>query len=548
MPNLKSLKQTRLYSKYGSILPLILISLIAGAIYISGIGLKGLWFDEVLSFTQATGNGVVDIPEGKILSAQQVRSLFEIDNNTSITDVLQGLAKHDNHPPLYFIGLFLFLKAFGTTPEMAQLFSVIIAILCIAAIYFLSTDITDKEVAIWVSGLFAFSPYITYYAQEVRPYILLIFFSLLSSLFLFKAITLKNKFKWLLIWGVISSFGFLTLAIYALIFASQIIIIGWFYIKKLLPLTTLKIGLLFLSIAIPIIPWYVYRYQFQSNFQAVNQFRVDKLSVKLLFSSAVTNFPSSVLAPGNVPRLLEYIIFLGFLLLFATCLTTIWRSRRELFLPLLILSILPITGAYLFDILLKTNTVSRMRIWSVSMPFMIIVVGIGLSYFKLKKWRPILASVIFSIAISSSLLISQGNALPKSNAKQVIQWLNTQSLGERPLILTQQDENMSRGAWGAFVLHSQTNFAVLPLSLNTLPKLENIKTLVDFTDVIVLYERKTNKLNQKIDRLLKKQNFEYVTQSIASENSTKHTYGRVTSAFHYKNLSLNMDSREMVQR
>jgi uncharacterized membrane protein len=536
-----SIKNKGRWSKdiFKNTLILFLILTLAGGIYISGIGSKGLWYDEVLSFIQATGNGTMNITEGRIIPAQQVQSLFEMDKNNSLGDVLQGLSKRDNHPPLYFIGLFFFLKLFGVYPGVGQLFSAIIAIVCIAVTYLMVGYLIDQKTAIVTSSLFAFSPFTTYYSQEVRPYILLILISLLSSLFLFKSLNSNNR-KWFILWSIVSSLGLLTLAIYSLILISHILILGCHrgflhFTNQILKLeNSWRNGVGFSIIFLPSIIWYIYRSQFQRELQTVSQFSVDTISVKLFLSSLVNNFILGFVINGRVYGILSYTIFVGLMTLFIICLKNIWNSRRELFFPLLTLSMLPITLAFLCDFILTLNTTSKMRIWSIAIPYEIVVFGIGLCHFKIKKLKWLLTVVILSSAISSSLLVSWGDLLPKTNAKDVVQWLATQNIDKKPLILTQQD-HISPGAWGSLILNSKVTYAVLPLSVNTFPNLETLKQLVAYTDIIVLYEREVVGLNSELSGLLENQGFRREGQRMAKTHEKgPGTYGRSFSAFHFK--------------
>lgn len=91
----------------------------------------------------------------------------------------------DFHPPLYHFLLHFWIK-FGNSEIFARLPSVLIGVISVYLIYGLALKLNLKKAALPAALLLAVSPYHIYYSQEVRPYMLFAFLSLLSTFFWLK--------------------------------------------------------------------------------------------------------------------------------------------------------------------------------------------------------------------------------------------------------------------------------------------------------------------------------------------------------------------------
>jgi hypothetical protein len=127
---------------------LIIITVIGGFLRALLLDNKGLWLDETFSIWLA---------------------------KHGIADMLQWIARIDQHPPLYYFLLHYWIAINGDTPYFARLFSVLFGTGTIPMIYLIGKRISGVAMGLAAALILAFSPFNIYYAQETRMYTLLTF-------------------------------------------------------------------------------------------------------------------------------------------------------------------------------------------------------------------------------------------------------------------------------------------------------------------------------------------------------------------------------------
>ena len=153
--------------KHKQVILLLMLIIVTGAfLRLYNLGSESIWLDEAASIN---------------LSSQSVASIVEESPN-------------QNHPPLYFIILHFWIKAFGTSEVATRSLSAVLGILSILLIYQVGSLLFTKRVGLISGFLSAISYYHIYYSQEVRTLSPLLFLSLLSYLLFIKI--LKGDRKW----------------------------------------------------------------------------------------------------------------------------------------------------------------------------------------------------------------------------------------------------------------------------------------------------------------------------------------------------------------
>lgn len=89
----------------------------------------------------------------------------------------------DFHPPLYHILLHFWLYG-GTSEIWIRFLSVMIGVGVVFMTYKVSSVLFSRNISLISASLAAISPYLIWYSQEARPYILFVFLSLVSTHFL----------------------------------------------------------------------------------------------------------------------------------------------------------------------------------------------------------------------------------------------------------------------------------------------------------------------------------------------------------------------------
>ena len=136
-----------------------LILLFAFALRIYRLDAQAIWWDESLSIYRAT------------------RDLSTVLANTIL---IQNVVTTDTVPQCYFLILHFLVRAFGTSEFALRFFSVIANVATIPLVYVLARRWLGNSAALLAALLGALSPFYVWYAQEARPYALVLFWSTLA--------------------------------------------------------------------------------------------------------------------------------------------------------------------------------------------------------------------------------------------------------------------------------------------------------------------------------------------------------------------------------
>jgi mannosyltransferase len=126
----------------------LIITVIGGGLRVLFLAKNGLWLDETFSVWLA---------------------------NHSVADMLQWIARIDQHPPLYYLLLHYWIALNGDTPYYARLLSALFGAGTIPIIYLIGKRLSGAVVGLAAAVLLALSPFNIYFAQETRMYTLLTF-------------------------------------------------------------------------------------------------------------------------------------------------------------------------------------------------------------------------------------------------------------------------------------------------------------------------------------------------------------------------------------
>jgi hypothetical protein len=140
----------------------VVTTLIAGGLRVLLLAQKGMWLDETFSVWLA---------------------------NHSVTDMLQWIAKIDQHPPLYYLLLHYWIALKGDTPYYVRLLSVLFGAGTIPIIYLIGKRMSGAVMGLAAAAFLAFSPFNIYFAQETRMYTCLTFNAALAIYALVRLLT-----------------------------------------------------------------------------------------------------------------------------------------------------------------------------------------------------------------------------------------------------------------------------------------------------------------------------------------------------------------------
>ncbi|HEY0092367.1 MAG TPA: glycosyltransferase family 39 protein, partial [Flavobacterium sp.] len=159
----------------------------------------------------------------------EVLSMNDVNPKNTFRQFYESVLFWEAFPHLYFLLLKYWVYCFGFTSMAARVLSAVIGVAGVYSMYLLGKELYNKRCGLIVAALTAINIYHIYYSQEVRPYGLLFFFSVLS--FYRMAILIRNpNYKNAIIYGVFTGlmvnahfFGLLT------IFAQSMILLFFLF-------------------------------------------------------------------------------------------------------------------------------------------------------------------------------------------------------------------------------------------------------------------------------------------------------------------------------
>ena len=185
--------------KIVSSLPFIIAILLGFGLRIYRLGTYGLWFDEVITIFQSEDIGAM--------------------HNSLIAT-----------PPLMIILVHLW-RYLGQSDFVLRLLPMIFGLLSIFAIYKVGKTLFNQRVALLGAFLLSVSPFHIYYSQELRPYSLFTFLSLMSLHLLIRALK-EDRFALWVGYVVFTALGLYAHYFSFLTLLSQQVIFLFFWIKK----------------------------------------------------------------------------------------------------------------------------------------------------------------------------------------------------------------------------------------------------------------------------------------------------------------------------
>jgi mannosyltransferase len=113
----------------------------------------------------------------------------------SFSQIISEL-KEDVSPPLHYFMLHIWIKIFGPGELSTRVFVAIFGILLIPAIYYVGSSLFNREVGLISAFIASIAQFHVRYSQEVRMYSMLALLGLLSTYFLYRALTTDTRASW----------------------------------------------------------------------------------------------------------------------------------------------------------------------------------------------------------------------------------------------------------------------------------------------------------------------------------------------------------------
>lgn len=115
-----------------------------------------------------------------------------------VAGVLSASTGSEPHPPLYYLSLSMWLRLTGKSEFALRFLSLLAGLAVVALVYTLSRRLGGRRSALLAATFTAFSPYLTYYSQEVRMFTLATTLAAASAVAFFSALKSNKRRHWAL--------------------------------------------------------------------------------------------------------------------------------------------------------------------------------------------------------------------------------------------------------------------------------------------------------------------------------------------------------------
>lgn len=341
--------------------------------------------------------------------------------NYSLIGMITEYAKGDFHPPLYFVILWLWTKAFGISEVAVRLPSVFFGILTIFVVYLIGKELVSKKLGLLAAFLLAINPLHIYYSQEARMYSLS---ALVVSFNIFILIKFIKKEKLNYIFLILSNFLILMSDYVAyFIFPAEAILLLVLKQKELI-----KKWFIALVASVMLSIWWLPTFLSQLDVGAVAsanlptwKFVVGAFDPK----SVVLTFVKFIIGRISLANKLIYGMMLFPISLFFLFL--LWKGIKNIsFFGKKLLSIwflVPMILAALVSFIIPIYSYFRLIF---TLPAFIILIALGISSFKSKMKYLFLAIVIF-IEIAAAFIYLFNPLYQREDWRGLVAFLKNQT-------------------------------------------------------------------------------------------------------------------------
>jgi uncharacterized membrane protein len=207
--------------------PVVLAGVVAAGIVLRFVQRSPLWLDEALSVN------IADLPPGDLLDA----------------------LRHDGHPPLYYLVLHYWMKAFGQGDVAVRALSGLLAVAALPLAWVAGRRLAGRSGARWALIVVALSPFWVRYATETRMYALVMLLVLAGYLLIVDALGEPRPWRLVAIW-LVSGVLLLThyWSFYLLATVVALLAVRWWR-QPADRATTVRVGLAVAAGGLLFLPW-----------------------------------------------------------------------------------------------------------------------------------------------------------------------------------------------------------------------------------------------------------------------------------------------------
>src|SRR5947209_6127150 len=165
------------------------------------------WLERIPPWVSAGALLVVLIAISAFIRTRYLGGQFWMDEaiTTGIAShslsAIPGLLRHDGSPPLFYLLLHFWIRAFGSSEAATHSLPLLLGLLTIPVGMWAGWSLFGRRAGIMAATLFAFSTWLTEYAQETRMYELMGLLGIIATAALIHAFVYRRR-KYLIVFAV----------------------------------------------------------------------------------------------------------------------------------------------------------------------------------------------------------------------------------------------------------------------------------------------------------------------------------------------------------
>lgn len=406
----------------------VLILIVAASVRVYHLGYWSLWLDEIFSVATSSGH----YPDMRPLEMNKV--VVDAPNFTSLQDArpwhtIWPAMREGVHPPLYLLVLRPWREVVGDSDAAVRGLSVLASLIAIALLFDTGRQLLGTTAGLWAAALMAIAWPQVQYAQEARPYALLLALGMGAMNALARIAARGDSLRRLValalcLWGLAMTHYFSVGALVASAMFAVIALRGKTRLRTIL--AHVAAGVLFLITWGPSL-WH------QRHIPSVTflQERAEHPWLQTMWR--FNDLPLRYFIDVNWLRELIYIPGIGAVVL--VLLAIALRKRRELLLPVLWLICTAGTIA-LIDVARQTSHLTYIRYTLLAAPGLYLAIAAAGARSRISLGHLLPALVLALCALFLADYYDQ----PKENWRAVGQMLSEEARPSEPLIFAAQEE------------------------------------------------------------------------------------------------------------
>ena len=221
------------------------------------------WFNRLPTWLTTGGIVVVLMAISLVLRTRQLSGQLWFNEGIAVgvaqhsfADVF-GLVRDAGGSPLYYLLLHFWATTVGSSAADVHWLSELFALLAIPAAMWVGQSLGGRRAGVFAAILFAFSAYMTQFAEEAQPYELLVLLSLLTTAgFVHGFVYRRRAYLWLFVAGLEAMlYTQLSAGLYAFGAACALVLVWWAALPQARAGVLRDAALCFAVVALLYVPW-----------------------------------------------------------------------------------------------------------------------------------------------------------------------------------------------------------------------------------------------------------------------------------------------------